>query len=129
MRISALAENCPLERSCPLEPVHARMRDAIRLWIECLKNYHEPEAFRTFLNSCIQALRNVTFALQKNGDSIPYFPNWYETWREDFRRDPLLHWLVDARNRIVKEGDLSTKSLARASLLVAILNLLMWRKR
>lgn len=92
------------------------MRDARRLWAQALETYHEPESFRAFLNSCIQALRNVTFVLQKSKVAIPNFDPWYKEWQSALGSDAVSKWLVDARNRIVKEGDLSTRSYARASI-------------
>jgi len=67
------------------------------------------------LNTLIQTLRNVTFALQKElGPHPTLVDKWYPTWQERMRANPRLRWLVGARNQIVKQGDLETHSHARA---------------
>lgn len=100
---------------CILRPVHSRIEDVHTLWHEALANYHNPSRFRTFLNACIEASRNVTFVLQKLKADIPEFDAWYGPWRVALANDPVLRWIVEARNRVVKEGDLDTASLARVS--------------
>lgn len=95
----------------------ARLEDAHKLWHQAEALYFEPDGFRISLNSCIQTLRSVTFLLQKNKAQIPDFGTWYPRWQEKMREDPILRWLVDARNQIVKEGDLELKSI----LLVGVL--------
>jgi hypothetical protein len=68
------------------------------------------------LNALLQALRNVTFVLQKEKRAIPEFDAWYEPWRETLAKDGVLRWLVEARNHVVKEGDLETFSTATAAI-------------
>jgi hypothetical protein len=75
----------------------------------------QPDQFRLDLNNTIQALRNVTFLLQKIKPHFPIFEEWYSTWQNIMRADHLMRWLVEARNVIVKEGDLETYSIARVS--------------
>ena len=106
---------CELANSCPLSAVHARLVDAHRLWHQALENYEDPDGFRTYLNSCIQALRNVTFVLQKNKSQIPSFEEWYPEWQDRMSADETLRWIDDARNQIVKEGDLATTSVAKVA--------------
>lgn len=103
-----------MKSSCALDDVHTRLNSAHALWHEALSAYHDPARFRTFLNSCIQELRNVTFILQKNKSGIPDFEGWYAQWQERMKADPIMRWVVNARNQVVKEGELQTKSLARA---------------
>jgi hypothetical protein len=102
---------------CPLDVVHNRLEDCHRLWHQVLQNYHTPPDFRTYLNSAIQAFRNVTFVLQNKKHNVPQFAQWYEGWRDRLRADPIMRWIVDARNRVVKEGDLVTASEARVQVL------------
>jgi len=78
--------------------------------------YSDAEEFRIALNACVQAIRNVTFVLQKHKSNISNFPEWYGMWQEALKTDPIMVWCVEARNKIVKEGDLKTESLAIASL-------------
>lgn len=96
---------------------NARLREAFKFWHEAAKSYEDPEGFRIYLNSCIQALRNVTFVLQKQKSEVNNFDNWYSEWQQCLRTDQILSWCVSARNIIVKQGDLDTLSVARASYL------------
>lgn len=77
-----------------------------------------PEDFRDGLNSAVQALRNVTFGLQAAKQAIPGFEEWYEEQRELMKSDPVLRWTVDARNTVVKQGELETHSSFRAGIIV-----------
>lgn len=101
---------------CPLLGVHARLDDLHTLWHEAVSHYQAPERFRTFLNAAIQAARNVTFVLQKQKESIPGFDTWYEPWRDRLKEDPVMRWIVEARNRVVKAGDLQVTSQAKVSI-------------
>jgi hypothetical protein len=55
--------------------------------------------------------------LQSEQAAIPGFGEWYPAWQARMRQDPILAWLKDARNTVVKQGDLETASMARASIL------------
>lgn len=109
----------PVEDShnCPLSTVHRRIDEVHALWHEALENYYHPDRFRLHLNNCIQTLRNVTFHLQNQKDCVPDFDSWYAKWQAHMRQDKIMKWLVEARNLIVKAGDLETKSLCRVSIL------------
>lgn len=102
--------------SCPIANAHKRMEDAHHLWHEALEAYNNPEYFRVKLNGCITTLRTVTWLIQKEKSNIPEFDSWYKPWQAKMRKDPILRWLVDARNKIEKEGDLDTKSTAFVSI-------------
>jgi hypothetical protein len=98
---------------CPIPTTHSRLKEAHRLWHQASTHYDDPEGFRTYLNAAIQALRNVTFALQKEHAIIPAFDAWYEPWQKRLRDDPICRWLITARNLVVKEQDLAARSTAR----------------
>ena len=102
---------------CPTPSAHARMNEAHRMWHQAEANYDDPDGFRANLNACIQALRNVTFVIQKEKTRIPDFEKWYPIWQDKLKKDHILKWLVEARNVIVKEGDLQTQSRVRAAIL------------
>lgn len=104
----------PCAPNCPLASAHGRLREAHHHWHAALDEYQDPELFRIHLNACIQALRNSTFAVQKAGGSAANFKEWYGPEQDAMRADSVLRWLVDSRNRIVKEEDLRLQSLARA---------------
>lgn len=101
-----------LERTCPLPNSHNRLRQFHDLWHEALEAYPDADRFTTKLNACIQTGRTVTFVLQKEHSKSERFGSWYEPWREQMRADPLMRWLVNARNQIEKQGDLETSSRA-----------------
>ena len=107
---------CQDEALCPTPAAHARINEAHRLWHQAADSYDDPDGFRVNLNACIQALRSVTFVLQKEKSRIPDFDIWYKGWQNRLKADPILKWLVEARNLIVKEGDLETRSRVRAAI-------------
>jgi hypothetical protein len=96
--------------SCPVPNTHRRLEAAHRLWHEALKHYDDPNAFRTFLNATIQELRNLTWVLQKEKFAAPGFDEWYASWRERLASSEAARWVVELRNKVVKEGDLATSS-------------------
>ena len=52
------------------------LEEAHRLWHRAAESYEDPEEFRMQLNALIQALRNVTFVLQKEKLKIQDFDRW-----------------------------------------------------
>ncbi len=103
----------------PLNPAFVRLNDAHRLWHQAEDQYFDPDGFRVALNACIQTLRSVTFVLQKNKGSITGFEQWYSGWQERLGKDNVLKWSVEARNQIVKEGDLELHSILRVSIVAS----------
>jgi len=101
------------QNPCPLANADRRLTDALNLWIETKTHYCEPDQFRLSLNNLIQALRNITFVLQKQKNRLSRFEKWYGLWQDKMRSDPLMRWLVSSRNLVVKQGDLDTRSIAR----------------
>jgi hypothetical protein len=99
---------CPPK--CILDSVESRLREAHRRWHDSADAYQSPEDFRDNVSSAIQALRNVTFNLQKQKSNIPGFDEWYKKEQDSMRSDSVLRWVVESRNIIVKEADLDTKS-------------------
>jgi hypothetical protein len=111
-----------LTPKCPLPRTHARLGQAHRLWHESLIAYPNPDTFRSRLNSLIQETRNVTWILQYEKRVIPSFDEWYGEWQAQAGKDAVLRWLVDARNRVVKRGDLETKSTAIVKVLASYID-------
>jgi hypothetical protein len=97
---------------CPLPKTHRRLVEAHVLWHQSLEQYHQPDLFQANLNATIQALRNITFILQSEKHSFSQFEDWYKHWQERMKADPILRWLIEARNTVVKQGDLETSSMA-----------------
>jgi hypothetical protein len=84
--------------------------------------YFYPERFRLSIQTVIQTLRTVTFVLQSQKKIIPDFDVWYCGWQERLRADALMRWMVDARNKIEKQGDLEAHSLVRAEIVASYLD-------
>ena len=99
-----------------LVPAFTRLEDAHKLWHQAEGEYFNPDGFRIALNLCIQTLRSVTFVLQKNKHDIVGFDEWYPDWQEKLKADKILTWSVQARNQIVKQGDLELHSVLRVSI-------------
>lgn len=70
----------------------------------------DPDAFRRTLNTTIQELRNVSFLVQKQKAVLADFDVWYPQWQNEVRSDPVMRWIVESRNLIVKQGDLDLLS-------------------
>lgn len=101
------------EESCPIPKTHARLNQCHLLWHEALAAYATPDVFASHLNALIQSLRNVTWVLRKELKNSEEFKNWYADWEDKMKADPRMGWLVDARNRIEKQGDLDAASVAQ----------------
>jgi hypothetical protein len=110
------------KKNISLAAVDRRLDDVHRLWHQAEDNYFEPDSFRLSIQSAIQTLRSVTFVLQNNKAIISDFDKWYTPWQEQMKSDKVMRWLVDARNRIEKEGDLNAASFIRARLIVSYLD-------
>lgn len=114
--------------ACPLAAVDQRLADAHHLWHQAQEAYFDPDGFRLAVQNAIQALRTVTFLLQKRKAIIPDFDNWYGTrdqpggWQKRFGANALMRWMVDARNRIEKQGDLESYSMIRAEIVASYLD-------
>ena len=107
------------ENRCPLSVVDRRLEDVHRHWHEAERCYFDPEGFRVAIQTAIQTLRTVTFIVQSNKRLFSKFDPWYESWQDKLRADPLMRWMVDARNKIEKQGDLETYSYVRAEIVAS----------
>jgi hypothetical protein len=101
---------------CPIPNTHRRLEQAHYLWHQALAHYDDPVAFQANLNSCIEALRNVTFVMQNETNQIPEFVPWYEAWRARMKQDSVMAWLHNARTIVVHQADLETASSALATI-------------
>jgi hypothetical protein len=81
-------------------------------WHAAADSYMEPEAFRLNLNALVQDLRNVTWLLQRQKHELKDFGQWYPAWQDSASDDPVMQWIVSARNRVVHLADLETHSHA-----------------
>jgi hypothetical protein len=118
------------EAACPLVAIDRRLADAHRLWHQAEAAYFDPDGFRLAVQSAIQTLRSLTFIVQNHKAVIPDFTNWYGDyidekhgkrgkWQERLHADPLMRWMVEARNKIEKRGDLESHSIVRAEIIAS----------
>ena len=107
---------------CPLAGVDRRLEDAHQHWHQAEQAYFHPESFRAAIQTTIQTLRTVTFILQNKKHNIPDFEAWYGVWQDKLKADPLMLWMVNARNKIEKQGDLEVYSFIRAEIIASYLD-------
>lgn len=110
-------DDFPCDSTCALSSAERKLREAHRHWHACGDSYHDPEDFRISFNALIQSLRNITFALQSSKSLISGFEEWYQGEQTKMRKDSLLRWIVESRNKIVKQGDLTTFSESYVSVI------------
>lgn len=107
---------------CPLAAVDQRLGDLHRFWHQAERAYFEPNEFRVSIQAAIQTARQVTFVLQNNKRLIPDFDKWYKGRQEILSEIPLMKWMVEARNRIEKQGDLEAYSFISAEIVASHLD-------
>ena len=88
------------------------IRELRHLLNACESTCHDPAQFVVNLNGFVQAARNVTFRLQAYKGDVPKFDEWYEPWQSAMRANPIMVWLKDARNKVVKQRGLKSLSTA-----------------
>lgn len=110
------------ENHCPLAAVDRRLDDVHRFWHQAERAYFNPDEFRVFIQAAIQTARQVSFVLQKHKADIPDFDKWYFGWQEKLAAIPLMKWMVEARNRIEKQGDLEAHSFISAEIVASHLD-------
>ncbi len=101
---------------CPIPSTHDKFEEAHYFLHRMIEAYHFPNEFRWNLNAFIQALRNITWILQKETSKVPKFEESYERKREEMKRDALWLKFKDGRNIIVKERMLIPLSKASVGL-------------
>jgi hypothetical protein len=120
-------------KSCPLGAVHRRLEDVHRLWHQAEAAYFDPDGFRLNVQNAIHTLRSVTWILQSHKAAIPNFDQWYGNyvkekqgkrgrWQKILHADPLMRWVVEARNQIEKQSDLEIHSFVQAEILASHLD-------
>lgn len=66
-----------------------RLGQAGRLWRRALQAYQDADLFCLEINGLIQALRSVTWLLQKELKPRQDFAQWYAVWQDRLRADPV----------------------------------------
>lgn len=102
--------------NCKILQTHRRLNEAHLLWHQADDNYFNPTGFITNINAAIQALRNLTFALQNEKKNIPGFDEWYKGWQDILKKDDIMRWLCEARTEIVHKKDLEISSEATVTI-------------
>lgn len=107
------------EDKCPLAAIDRRLNDLHRFWHQAERSYFDPDEFRIAIQAAIQTARQVSFVIQKNKNLIPDFEKWYAGEQEKLAAIPLMKWMVEARNRIEKQGDLEAHSFVNAEIVAS----------
>jgi hypothetical protein len=102
--------------ACPIEPAERRLSDSQAYWNLAADAYQEPDVFIRHTQATIQALRTVTWLLQKAKGELPGFEAWYKVRQDRMSADRVLKWLVEMRNHIEKRGDIEPSSSLRVGL-------------
>jgi len=97
---------------CPLAQSDDKFAEAHYFLGKMMDDYHDPAPFRYNLNAFLQALRSVTFVLQKDLAHRDGFQDWYPERQERMMEDPLLRKFVTGRNIVVKQRNLEMNSKA-----------------
>lgn len=100
----------------------ARLRQMRQMWEDAANAYFDPMRFQLALQSCVTISRTVTFIVQSNKREIDGFDTWYESYRVKLGKDPIMKWAQDARNRVEKQGDLTTHSQVKATIVASYLD-------
>ena len=95
---------------CPLSETHDKFDEAHYFIERMMVEYHEPMAFRSNLNAFLQALRSVTFVLQKEFSSRDGFKEWYCEQQKTMKKDPLLRKFAEGRTIVVHRRSLEISS-------------------
>ena len=102
---------------CPLAETHDKFMEAHYFIEQMMNEYHNPVPFRFNLNAFLQALRSVTWFLQKEFSSRDGFKEeWYPLQQDKMRADSLLRAFVEGRNIVVKQRSLEINSKAEIGL-------------
>jgi len=99
-----------------IDALNRRLEESAKFWYQSVAEYQELIEFLSSLNALIQSLRNITFIIQSHKRDIADFDEWYIEKQRAMRQDQFLVWLVQARNRVVKQGDLKVNSIATATI-------------
>lgn len=95
---------------CVIPNTHNRLNEVHMLIHQTANNYFNPEGFRVNLDATIQAMRNLTFALQAEKGSIgDEFENWYSEWQEKMKNDSLMKFTDELVKEVEKRYGLKNK--------------------
>ncbi len=98
---------------CPLSETDDKFRESHYFIERMMIEYHNAMAFRYNLNAFLQALRSVTFVLQKELSHWDGFREWYPARQQTMKDDPLLRSFADGRTIVVHQRSLEMNSSAK----------------
>lgn len=88
-----------------LFPLTQRKLERTRCLLDFADNLQEHmQLFLTFLDAFIQMARTVTFVLQKEGNNIRGFNEWYTQKQTEMKANKVFEFFKNARNITAKEG-------------------------
>lgn len=93
-----------------------RLKSIVMYRNNACDNYCKIDTFLSYVNPSIQELRNLTWLLQKHKKMYWDFDSRYSAKQKEMKEDEHLGWIVQSRNKIVKEEDLKIHSVAYSSL-------------
>jgi hypothetical protein len=100
-----------------LPRTHRRLGHAHLLWHRTADDYSDADAFTASFNATLEALRSVTWMLEKEHGAIPHFEDWYPAQQVSLGQDRVMRWLKQSRTHVVHRGDLETHSKMHIALL------------
>ena len=86
-----------------LQKTRATLR-RVELALDNFPNAPDRERQVAAMHNVVRTGRSVTFVLQNMQNMAPGFHAWYMPWQEEMRKDPLLRYFKDLRNKIEKQG-------------------------
>ena len=104
------------EKHCPIPATHHKYQETEYFLAKVVDHYHDPWEFQFNLNAFIQSFRNITFMLQSEPEKPAGFDKWYKAKREEIRSNELLRNFIQARNIVVKQSSLTSKSSVRSGM-------------
>jgi hypothetical protein len=110
--VSADGERREKWQRCPLYQADDKGAEAHYFLERMMVTYHDPDPFRWNLNAFVQALRSITFYIQKLLKHQDGFEAWYAAQQALMKADPLLQKFVEGRNILVKQRNLYVESAA-----------------
>lgn len=99
-------------KPCPFVSTHDKFDEAHYFLSRMVETYHEPQPFRRNFDSFLQALRSVTFVMQREFRELGISEDWYEKEQDRMRNDQLLKAVVEGRDIVVHQGMIEQSSSA-----------------
>ncbi len=86
-----------------------KLEDARNILLQ-MKSASDSPTFRALFNSFLSSARAISNALQKEGNTVNGFANWYAPKQEEMRGDELLRYIHEARIADFHKGEQRVKA-------------------